>query len=578
MANLFNGEGKRQHTMKIKWKIILALDSVLALIIILSLLTFQSKITRLVSSEASQELMNYSSLGLSLIDTYYPGDWSLVDNQLYKGDALLNEDYTIVDELSSQTGMLATIFAMDTRISTTVKDDKGERQIGTPASEKVIKTVITDGKSFQGVANINGKSADAYYVPLKDKDGKIIGMWFVGIYTDVIKKQIAAAMLSIVIALGIFAVIGTIASYFLGVYMAKGYLVLRRDLEKLENGNFNVQFLKGSLDRKDELGDITRSFRNMQEKVKDVISSIKEEAATVNSSSSTLADNAYQVHRDVEDISATTEQLSAGMEETSASSEEMNATTVTIAEEISRVTDKTEHGLIAATEIKQRAQKLKTEATASQKSAIEIYDNANLKLRASLEKASLINEIKVLSKSIMDITTQTNLLSLNASIESARAGEAGKGFAVVAHEISVLAQNSKKAVSQIDEISNDIAKAVEDIVEDSKLLLNFVDTKVIKDYSVLVNTSEQYDQDADMIESMVTEIKNSAIQLDESINYIRQAVEEVTTATTEGAKGSSDIAEKSGSIYAKTNEVLEMANSNKKIAQNLNELVKFFQV
>lgn len=119
-------------------------------------------------------------------------------------------------------------------------------------------------------------------------------------------------------------------------------------------------------------------------------------------------------------------------------------------------------------------------------------------------------------------------------------------------------------------ISNEISKAVEDIVSDSKLLLDFVDNQVIKDYDVLVKTSEQYDHDADTIEKMVNEIKTSATHLNESIHYIRKAVDEVSIATDEGSRGSADIAEKSNSIFHKTNEVLEQANMNKKIADNLN--------
>jgi methyl-accepting chemotaxis protein len=564
--------------MKIKWKIILILNSILVAIILFSLFTIQFKIADLILDETSDELKSITSMGLSLIDNLYPGDWSLQDNQLYKGDVLINEEYTVVDEISSQTEFLATIFAMDTRVSTTVKDASGRRQIGTKASENVIENVLKGGSNYLGTAIVNDKEAYAYYVPLKDKDGKIIGMWFSGIYSYLAKDRLNKTILSIATILLFIVLIGSTAMYLFGTRIAKSFLTLRKELEQLEQGNFNIQFHSKRIKRKDELGDITRSFQNMQDRVKEVISSIKEVATNISFSSGKLSDDAYQVHRDIEDISSTTEELSAGMEETAASSEEVNATTLSIAEEIGRVTEKTEHGLMLATEIKQRAQSLKEDATQSQQSTIELYTNVNKKLRASLEKASLINEIQILSKTIMDITAQTNLLALNASIESARAGEAGKGFAVVASEIGVLARNSKNAVSQIDEISNDISIAVEQIVEDSKLLLDFVDTKVIKDYSILVNTSEQYNADADIIEEMVTDIKRSANQLNESINYIRQAVEEVTTATTEGSKGSSEIAEKSGSIYTKTNEFLEHSKSNKSIAEHLNELVKFFQV
>jgi methyl-accepting chemotaxis protein len=154
----------------------------------------------------------------------------------------------------------------------------------------------------------------------------------------------------------------------------------------------------------------------------------------------------------------------------------------------------------------------------------------------------------------------------------------GKGFAVVAEEIRTLALNSKNAVSQIEKISNDISRVVEDIIADAKLLLDFVDTKVIKDYAVSVQTSEQYNEDAKVIENMVTEIRNSASQLSESITYIRKAVEEVTIATDEGSRGSSEIAEKSTSIFHKTNEVLEQAGTSKEIAESLSSQIQFFQI
>ncbi|MDF2906854.1 MAG: methyl-accepting chemotaxis sensory transducer [Herbinix sp.] len=564
--------------MKIKWKIVLALDILLVFIIVLSIFATKNQVTRLVTDKTSTELTNYSSLGISLLDSSYPGDWILKGSQLYKGDTLINENYDIVDDLSGKTGILATIFAMDTRISTTVKNDKNERQINTQASEEVIQKVLKNGESYHGTATVVGKSADTYYIPLKDQSGAVVGMWFVGIYNDVIKHEITNAMISISSILGVFALLGSVASYFLGIYLSKSYISLKMYIKRLEEGDFHLQFPESSLIRKDEVGDIFRSFEHMQDKVRVIITSIKEETNQIGISSNILAEGANMVYRDIEDISATTEQLSAGMEETAASTQEMNATSVNIEEEILRVNSKATDGQTIASEIKGRAETLKLTASNSQRTAIELYENANKQLRGSIEKASAINEIRNLSKTILDITAQTNLLALNASIESARAGEAGKGFAVVAREISTLAHNSKKAVSQIDTISGDISKAVEDIVKDAKLLLEFVDSKVIKDYEVLVNTSEQYDKDADTIEQMVTEIKSSASQLSESISYIRKAVEEVTIATDEGSRGSADIAEKSTSIFHKTNDVLEQANSNKKIAENLIEQVQFFQV
>lgn len=564
--------------MKIKWKITLTLNVFLIILIIATSLSTRSKILATYNDEIDQELKAYTSTTMTLLDIKYPGDWRLDGDVLYKGENKINDNFETVDIASKDTNALVTIFAGETRVATTVRDKEDKRMTGTKASDVVINQVLKNGQPYTGTAVVVDRPSRVYYTPLLDQSGKPIGMLFSGIHTDVIQGKVNQEMQSTLLFQGIFLLIGLILAYLFGTYLAKAYGILKTNLESLEHGDFNVLLNTKTHTRKDEVGDITRSFHNMQDKIRGIIISIKASTNDINESSLILASSAKNVYHDVENISATTQQLSAGMEETAASTQEMNATSLAIEEEIIRVTEKTSSGQLLTTEIMDRAQHLKTVALSSQKTAVELYDEANLKLRNSIERASAIREIQTLSKTILSITAQTNLLALNASIESARAGEAGKGFAVVANEIAKLASNSKQAASQIELITNDISRAVEDIITDSNRLLNFVDSKVIKDYSFLVETGEQYDGDAKAIQQMVTEIKESAAQLYESIRYIRRAIDEVTIASQEGAKGSAEIAENSTSIFHKTNEVLEQVNKNHDIVTNLKEAVQFFHI
>lgn len=562
--------------MKIKWKILLAVNILLISIIVLTNLIVRNRVTDLVENKTQDELSNYCALGYTLLDVHYPGKWKLEGDKLYKGDTLINGNNKVILEVAGSTGMLSTIFANDTSIATNVADETNKKQVGMKAPREVAEKVLKTGKKYEGTAVIMDKKSKTLYIPLKDRQDNTVGMWFVGVYMDDINKDINSTMEFITIILVAFALIGAVGSYLLGVYIAKGYNIINKDIKRLEQGDFNVKFKDKSFNRKDEVGDILKSFYHMQEQIKQIISSIKSESSNITNSSVILAERADAVYHDIEDISATTEQMSAGMEETAASAEEMSATSIAVEEEIKRVTDKAINGETIASEIKERAAGLKKTALESEQNVIEIYNNTNKKLRQSIEKAAAIDEIRALSKTILEITAQTNLLALNASIESARAGEAGKGFAVVAQEIGKLAQNSKNAVSKIEEISNDISITVEEIVKDSELLLSFMDNKVIKDYGILVNTSEQYNEDANVIEHMVADIKTSATQLSESIGYIRKAIDEVTISSQEGSKGASEIADKSNNIYHKTNEVLDQANSNKLIAAKLYEQTDFF--
>lgn len=564
--------------MKIKWKIVLASVGIILILTSTILIFTSSEVNNLFFTENNEELNNYSNMGLQVINRAYDGDWSIKDGKLYKGREQINENYYIIDEFTKGTDVLVTVFQNDVRVSTNVKDESGKRMIGTSASEEVIQKVLNEGQTYSGTADILGKPAQAYYVPIKDNSGSVIGMWFVGTYTDTVSKKINSTLLMIILLAGVLLVIGIIVSYFLGHTIAKGIKMIEGRLLLMEKGEFNFEFEEKLLKRKDEVGVITRSTQNMQRNIIKIIKSIQLESQNVRTITNSTAKSMQNVHGSIEEILATTQEMSAGMEETSASTEEMNASTYEIESEVSNMKERTAHGEGIVAEIKKRAGTLKDETSISSKYAVEIYDKTNIQLRESIKGTEAIEEIKELSQTILEITSQTNLLALNAAIEAARAGEAGRGFAVVADEIRVLAENSKNAVSRINDITENVSKAVESVVKDSTSLLEFMDNQVLGDYRAFVDTINHYDNDADMVNEVVTEINSIAEQLYGTIKQMRQAIDEITTASVEGAEGATDIATKITDIVSKTDDVLNETKENEKSSENLDELVSFFKI
>lgn len=565
--------------MKIKWKIITASVGVILLLTSSIIMFTHAKVNDLFFEENKEELTNYANMGMQLLEKTYAGDWSVQDGKLYKGDIQINENYEIIDAFTKGSSILATIFLNDTRVATNVMDESGNRMIGTQASSEVVQSVIDNGEAYTGTADILGKSAQTYYVPIKDTTGAVIGMWFVGVYTNIVTEKINHVMIMITLLSSILLIIGIAVSYVLGNMISKGIGLIQDRLKRMEEGEFNSHFDdKNILKRKDEIGAIANSANHMQERIADIIKKIQQESENVRNIANRTLKNMEVIHNNIEDISATTEELSAGMEETSAATEEMNASTYEIESEVSNMKDKTLHGENLANEIKQRAEKLKEETGVSHQNAIDIYDKTNIQLRDSIKKTEAIEEIKELSQAILQITSQTNLLALNAAIEAARAGEAGKGFAVVADEIRVLAENSKRAVSRINDITENVSEAVGSVVKDSSALLEFVDNQVLKDYKMLVSTSRQYNKDADMVQEVVVEINRITEQLYDTIQQMRQAIDGITIAAGEGAEGTTDIAEKVTDIATKTDDVLLKTIENQKSAEGLDEMIGFFQL
>jgi methyl-accepting chemotaxis protein len=105
---------------------------------------------------ASSTLANVSRLALQVIDAQYPGPWSLEDGELAKGGHVVNGDEALVDKLEKGSGAAVTLFAKDRRVATTVKKADGSRAIGTSAAPNVRDAVITQGRAYQGAADVVG--------------------------------------------------------------------------------------------------------------------------------------------------------------------------------------------------------------------------------------------------------------------------------------------------------------------------------------------------------------------------------------------------------------------------------------
>jgi len=129
-----------------------------------------------------------------------------------------------------------------------------------------------------------------------------------------------------------------------------------------------------------------------------------------------------------------------------------------------------------------------------------MYDTIKTQVEKAVSAADCVKQINEMTESIMQISSQTSLLALNASVEAARAGEAGKGFAVVASEISKLANETSDSVTSINEIVLEVNSSVDEMVQSMEGTTKFLDEVVLKDYDQFRAISDQYNNDADVVE------------------------------------------------------------------------------
>jgi methyl-accepting chemotaxis protein len=409
-----------------------------------------------------------------------------------------------------------------------------------------------------------------------------------GNYTDDIDDEVLAvktefnsyASNSRMMVIGIAVVMEVILILVLTMITVSVVKPLKRSLthiNEMAQGDFSKEFEQNLLKRKDDFGQLADSLEKMRAEMNELIGEVKSEALEITGMVQEIDTSLQALDDQIENVSATTEELAAGMEETAASSEEMNAMSHEIESAAKSIAERSQDGATEADSIRDRAVKIKKDTDANDRRTRSIHEEINVSLTKALDDIKVVDQINVLAKSIMDITGQTNLLALNASIEAARAGEAGKGFAVVADNIRVLAEQSKDAVSHIQEVTENVTVA-DNLAKDAERLLEFVGNDVVESLGGFAEMANSYNSDAVNVDSLVTDFSASSEQLLASINGVMDAISDVSKTATEGATGTTDIAEKVGNVVQEAETIKQKAETAYRSAEKLQKNVERFIV
>jgi methyl-accepting chemotaxis protein len=404
---------------------------------------------------------------------------------LRNGGNVLNLNFTIPDQFSAETGAGATIFIKRgddfVRISTSVKKENGERAVGTllDRSHAGYQSLV-NGQSYIGLAQLFGQQYMTQYDPVKDAQGRVVGVLYVGINISNRPQFGIGAKLSMmtfgvvgsVFALYLWAIGGAISALtnqpgitmaeqmsqlqlrygalaFGAVMLTVGlvYLALKKLVtqplheateaaQRLAAGDLTTQVHVG---RRDEIGQLMQAMNGVGQGLAGVVGNVRKSTDQINIASGEIAIGNN-------DLSVRTEAQASALEQTTATMENFTLTVKRNAEHAHEASQ-----LVGAAS-----------------------DHAIKGGSVVSQVVATMGSIKDSSRKIVDIigvidgiAFQTNILALNASVEAARAGEQGRGFAVVATEVRNLAQRSAAAAKEIKAL---IANSVDQVETGSKLV------------------------------------------------------------------------------------------------------------
>ena len=330
--------------------------------------------------------------------------------------------------------------------------------------------------------------------------------------------------------------------------------------------------------RKDEIGMITRSVSLMRGSLREMVTSISATEDRINNNVITLKGTAGNVNAMCNDNNSTTQEIAASMEETSAATDEINQNVSNIKEEAASIDNMALDGANLSKEIMSRATDLKVTTKEATDRTKTTYENVRRQTDEAIENAKAVEKINELTSTIMQISSQTSLLALNASIEAARAGEAGRGFAVVATEIGNLANQTSDAVGNIDEIVGEVNNAVSKMASCLEETTGFLEQTVLVDYEDFSKVSDQYYTDAEVFQNSMGSISDQVKTLSTSIGRISDTLEHINITVSESANGVYNIAEKTTGIVTGASDVSEKVSDTAEAIEALAIIVNQFQM
>ncbi|MGL6194970.1 MAG: methyl-accepting chemotaxis protein [Thermoguttaceae bacterium] len=453
-----------------------------------------------------------------------------------------------VDNMKQKKGFEFTTFLGDTRIMTTLKNEKGERMVGTKLNNPPIaKKVFEEKKDAISRTLVLGKPMNVMYHPILGSDGNVLGIIFAGVSTEaedaVFYKSIWWAFLLGIPLLVIFCFV---LVYLIYNNVTKPMSHASQAMTYIaREGDTSINLPPEDMKRKDEIGvmanafsELITSFRSVAQLAtalgngdwtcdvqvrggKDVMNiALKNMVESIRNTLTNVKETVEQVTDGAKQVSSASDSLSEGATESAASIEEITAS-------MSEIGGQTTANAKNASEANQLARQANDAAVNGQKMMQQMIESM-----AIITKNS--QDVQKVVKVIDDISFQTNLLALNAAVEAARAGQHGKGFAVVAEEVRNLAARSAKAAAETTQMIENNSKQINDgaeIASQTADMLNGIVTQATK------------------VAGLINEIAKASNEQAQGVSQVSQGLHQIDSVTQQNTAS----AEQTASVSSEMN-------------------------
>ena len=481
--------------------------------------------------------------------------------------------YQFIDSLKAD-DIEQTLFIGDERFISSIIDEKGKRNEGTKAEPEIWEQVKAGNDYKASGVEIQGEKYYVYYSPVYSDDGEILGMAFSGERQSTVDNSVAGTLMNLFIISGVLLVLCVGIMIVLAFRIRRPLMITSGYIERVADGDLSGRPECSSVIS--EVKTLINASTSLADKLGGIVTEVDEHAGILDDSMASLnalaeanSTSTNQIRQVMDDLSSTAVTLADNVQSVNAKVNEMGDNMSAINSEAVTLNDNSDKMNRAGQNVSESMTLVLTSSHTASDIIAQLIEQVN-------ETNKAIASINEAVELISDITSQTNLLSLNASIEAARAGQAGRGFAVVASEIKQLADQSSQGADSIKNMADNIL----DKSNRSVILTGRMKELAEQEQTDIGNAKESFDilnriieENAAIAQTVMDKTKNlEALKLD-----IINSVSELSAISEENAASNEEVTARVTEIAESVNRISEDTQTVRKVSSDMKELMDYFK-
>ena len=375
----------------------------------------------------------------------------------------------------------------------------------------------------------------------------------------------------------IFVLVISILAFIMIYFSMKPLRYVEQSIMELSNLKLQRnEKLTPWIGTKSEIGKIATAMDSLYGTMRDIVNTLSSCSDSLSNTADKMQDSSNVLISCISDNSRATTVFAKHTEEINCTVGKVEHEIGEIAQVVSEVEERIKQGNLHSGQLLEKVEQMQKLANTTLESTNIQIENNQKAIEEAIGELQSLMRIDEMASQILEITSQTNLLSLNASIEAARAGEAGKGFAIVAGEIGNLAASSSETATQIQEICNETKSNISNVELCFDKIIRFLQKDVQTQFVEFSNATKDYYDSIREMQMIISEIAEASEVFANTVQSIQTQIQEVSNVPDTQDIKSQDILEKARQTEETAEDMTVIVSKNKENANAISKIVGRF--